>query len=187
MAVKCGDIIRFMEEFAPPKLAEDWDNVGLLVGSREDEIKKVMVCLDVTPEVIEAAEANNANLIISHHPLIFKGLKRINDGDFKGRMIMNLIRKGINVYSAHTNLDVTKGGVNEQLSRVLGLKNLKNLKRYKTERLLKLVVFVPKDSIDAVREALGKAGAGWIGITVIVLLVPKALGLSSPWKEQIHI
>lgn len=163
MAVKCGDIIRFMEEFAPPKLAEDWDNVGLMVGSREDEIKKVMVCLDVTPEVVEAAEAQNVNMIISHHPFIFKGLKRINSDDLKGRMIMNLIRKGINVYSAHTNLDVTCGGVNEQLSRVLGLKNLKNLKSYKTERLLKLVVFVPKDSVDTVREALGKAGAGWIG------------------------
>lgn len=163
MTVKCGDIIRFMEEFAPPSLAEDWDNVGLMVGSRDDEINKIMVCLDVTPEVIKAAHSNNINMIISHHPLIFKGLKRIDSGDLKGKMVMELIRKGINVYSAHTNLDVTDGGVNEQLSNVLGLKNLKNLKHYKTERLLKLVVFVPKDSVDKVREALGKAGAGWIG------------------------
>ena len=163
MAVKCEDIIKFMEEFAPPILAEDWDNVGLMVGSREDEIKKVMVCLDVTSDVIKTAESNKVDLIVSHHPLIFKGLKKINREDFKGRMIMDLIRKGINVYSAHTNLDVTDGGVNEHLSRVLGLKNLKNLKYYKTERLLKLVVFVPKDSLDAVRDAIGKAGAGWIG------------------------
>lgn len=163
MAVKCGDIVRFMEEFAPPKLAEDWDNVGLMIGNREDEVNKVMVCLDVTPEVVEAAEANGVNMIVSHHPFIFKGLKRINSDDLKGRMIIDLIKKGINVYSAHTNLDVTKGGVNEQLSRALGLKNLKNLKKYKSERLLKLVVFVPKDSVDTVRDALGKAGAGWIG------------------------
>ncbi|MEN2776062.1 Nif3-like dinuclear metal center hexameric protein [Acetivibrio clariflavus] len=163
MAVKCGDIVKFMEEYAPPKLAEDWDNVGLMIGNREDEIKKVMVCLDVTPEVIQAAEENNVNMIVSHHPFIFKGLKRINTDDLKGRMIIDLIRKGINVYSAHTNLDVTNGGVNEQLARALGLKNLKILKSYKSERLLKLAVFVPKDSVDAVREALGNAGAGWIG------------------------
>ncbi len=163
MAVKCGDIIKFMEEYAPPKLAEDWDNVGLMIGNRNDEIKKIMVCLDVTPEVIQAAEANNVNMIVSHHPFIFKGLKRINTDDLKGRMIIDLIRKGINVYSAHTNLDVTNGGVNEQLARTLGLKNLQILKSYKSERLFKLAVFVPKDSVDAVREALGKAGAGWIG------------------------
>ncbi|NLL04686.1 MAG: Nif3-like dinuclear metal center hexameric protein [Clostridiaceae bacterium] len=163
MAVKCGDIVSFMEEFAPTSLAEDWDNVGLMVGNREDEIKKLMVCLDVTPEVVEEAESNNVNMIISHHPFIFKGLKRINSEDLKGRMIMKLIKKGINVYSAHTNLDVTVRGVNEQLAKVLQLENLTNLKSYKTERLLKLVVFVPKDSIDVVREALGKAGAGWIG------------------------
>lgn len=163
MAVKCGDIVGFMEEFAPTRLAEDWDNVGLMVGSYDDDVNKIMVCLDVTPQVIEVAESNSVNMIISHHPLIFKGLKRINRQDFKGRMIMDLIKKGINVYSAHTNLDVTDGGVNEQLAHVLGLKYLKNLKHYRTERLLKLVVFVPKDSADKVREVLGKAGAGWIG------------------------
>ncbi|WP_010243225.1 Nif3-like dinuclear metal center hexameric protein [Acetivibrio cellulolyticus] len=163
MAVKCGDIIRFMEEFAPPRLAEDWDNVGLMVGSREDEVKKVMVCLDVTPKVIEAASEENVDLIISHHPLIFKGLKRINREDFKGKIVMDLIQKGINVYSAHTNLDVTDGGINQYLSQVLGLKNIKNLKEYKIERLLKLVVFVPKESLDTVRDAMSKAGAGWIG------------------------
>lgn len=161
--MKCSDLIKFMEELAPPHLAEDWDNVGLMVGSREDTVKGVMVCLDVTPEVIEAAEAAGANLIISHHPFIFKGLKRINGEDLKGKMIMDLIKKGINVYSAHTNLDVTDGGINQYLSGLLGLSNIKNLKKYKAERLLKLVVFVPKDSLDIVREAMGKAGAGWIG------------------------
>lgn len=161
--MKCSDIIKFIEEFAPPELAEDWDNVGLMVGSREDTIKKVMVCLDVTPQVIEAAEVANVNLIVSHHPFIFKGLKRINREDLKGKMIIELIKKGINVYSAHTNLDATYGGINQYLSGLLGLKNLKNLKKYKTERLLKLVVFVPKESLDTVRDAVGKAGAGWIG------------------------
>lgn len=161
--MKCSDIIKFMEEFAPPQLAEDWDNVGLMLGSREDTIKRVMVCLDVTPEVIEAAEAAGVNLIVSHHPFIFKGLKRISREDLKGKMIMDLIKNGINVYSAHTNLDVTDGGINQYLSGLLGLGNLKNLKKYKTERLLKLVVFVPKESLDTVRDAMGKAGAGWIG------------------------
>ncbi len=163
MTVKCRDVIKFMEDFAPPVLAEDWDNVGLMLGSREDEIKKVMVCLDVTPKVIEVAETEKVNLIVSHHPFIFKGLKRISREDLKGKMIMDLIKKGINVYSAHTNLDVTDGGINQYLSGLLELKNIRNLKSYKTERLLKLVVFVPKDSLDTVRDAMGKAGAGWIG------------------------
>jgi dinuclear metal center YbgI/SA1388 family protein len=163
LAVNCGDIIKFMEEFAPPSLAEDWDNVGLMVGSREDKVNRIMVCLDVTPKVIETAAASKIDLIVSHHPLIFKGLKRINKEDFKGRIILDLIKNGINVYSAHTNLDVTDGGVNQHLSKVLGLKNIKKLKSYKTERMFKLVVFVPKESLDSVRDAMSSAGAGWIG------------------------
>ncbi|MCR4437041.1 MAG: Nif3-like dinuclear metal center hexameric protein [Clostridiales bacterium] len=163
MGTICGEITKFLEKTAPLRLAEEWDNVGLMVGSLKQEINRVLVCLDATPAVIGEAVEKNVDLIISHHPFIFKGLKRINEEDEKGGSIHKLIKNNIGVYSAHTNLDAADEGVNAQLAALLGLKDIVNLKDYKAEKLYKMVVFVPEESVDSVRDAMSRAGAGWIG------------------------
>lgn len=128
MGIVCGDIADFMEGIAPRKLAEYWDNVGLLVGSMAADVHRVMLCLDVTPEVVEEAVEKKADLILSHHPVIFKGITRIREDEPKGRLLSRLIKHGISVYSAHTNLDMAEGGVNDVLARRLGLKSLINFR-----------------------------------------------------------
>lgn len=163
MDIKCSDISNYMEELAPSCLAEDWDNVGLLLGSGNKAVRKILVCLDVTANVVREAVQKQADLIVSHHPLIFKGMKKIVEDDPKGRIIIELIKNGIGVYSAHTNLDVADNGVNEYLAKVLGLTGLQNLNHYKSEDLFKIVVFVPEDHTDSVRAAMCGAGAGWVG------------------------
>ncbi|WP_265443661.1 Nif3-like dinuclear metal center hexameric protein [Acetivibrio straminisolvens] len=163
MSIKAREIIKYMEELAPKSLAEDYDNVGLLVGNRESLIERILVCLDVNSKTVDEAISKKADLIISHHPVIFKGIKRINEDDPKGSIIYRLIKNDIGVYSAHTNLDVAHEGVNNYLSSLLGLTDISNLKDYKAEKLYKIVVFVPHDNVDAVRDAMSRVGAGWIG------------------------
>ena len=130
MNIVCGNIADFMEEIAPQRLAEDWDNVGLLAGSMAREVRRVMLCLDVTPEVVEEAVEKKAELIVSHHPVIFKGIRRILEDEPRGRLLGRLLKHGICVYSAHTNLDVAEGGVNDVLAMRLGLKSIINFKDY---------------------------------------------------------
>jgi GTP cyclohydrolase I len=128
MGTLCRDIVDFIEEMAPERLAEDWDNTGLLLGSRSSEIKSVMLCLDITEKVAAEAVKKQVNMIVSHHPLIFKGMKRILPGEGKGAAIYSLIKRDICVLSAHTNLDVAMGGVNDCLAQALRLHNLRPLK-----------------------------------------------------------
>ena len=163
MSTKCGEISDYLDNIAPQSLAEGYDNVGLLLGNPEAEIERVMVCLDVTEEVIAEAVSIKAQMIVSHHPLIFKPIKRVREDEVKGRILHNLIRNGISVYSAHTNLDVVEHGVNASLAAKLGLKDLKPLKEHYAESLYKVVVFIPEDSVEKVRSAMCNAGAGWIG------------------------
>jgi len=119
--VKCTDVISFMERLAPGELAENWDNTGLLVGNGEANIKKIMLSLDVTMASIEEAVAKKADLIITHHPVIFDDVKRLTEQDFKGKQLYKLIRNGLSVYSAHTNLDYANPGVNSCLADILGV------------------------------------------------------------------
>lgn len=163
MAIKCGEIAEYMEELAPPQLAEDWDNVGLIVGSRQKKVERIMLCLDASSEVVDEAVENKVDMIISHHPLIFKGIKKINDESSIGKRLLKLAENSISLYSAHTNLDTCEDGVNRQLAQVLELINIINLNTYREEEVFKLVVFVPVSHNDAVREAVSREGAGWIG------------------------
>ncbi len=180
MSISCREIVEYMEELAPARLAEDWDNVGLLLGNKDQEIHKILVCLDVTGEVIEEAVNKKADLIISHHPFIFKGMKRIVENDFKGECIYKLIRNGIGVYSAHTNLDFAEQGLTGYLSGILGLKDVKNLRDYRPEKLFKVAVFVPEDSTEKVRESMTGAGAGWIGKYSDCSFIVKGTGTFRP-------
>lgn len=163
MGTVCADIMEYLEKIAPLHLAEEWDNPGLIVGSRQQEINRVAICLDATPAVIQGAVEKGVDLIVSHHPFLFKGLKKINKEDDKGKSVYKLIQNNIGVYSAHTNLDAADQGLNSHLAALLGLKDIGNLKDYKMDRNYKIVVFVPEDSIESVREAMGNAGAGWMG------------------------
>lgn len=119
----CKDIISFLEKEAPPELAEEWDNIGLLVGSSSNSVRKILVCLDVTASAIDEAIQKGADLIVTHHPVIFKGIRRLNEDEKTAGLLYSLIRNSISVYSAHTNLDFAEQGVNTCLADVLGLKN----------------------------------------------------------------
>lgn len=163
MGAKLLEILSLFEKIAPSSLSESWDNSGLQIGNSKSEINKVLLCLDVTSEIVDEAINIGANLIISHHPFIFNKLTSISDLDIKGSLILKLIHHDISVISEHTNLDLASKGLNKYLAKRLGLNQIKNLKAYKEERLYKLVVFVPLADIDKVHDAMCKNGAGWVG------------------------
>lgn len=123
--IKVKDIMDKMEALAPSSLAEDWDNVGLMVGDLDQRVTTVFVCLDVTSDNVRRAAECGADMIISHHPLIFTPIKRIIEQDVSGSILRNLIRSEISVYSAHTNLDNADGGMNDALARRLDLTEIR--------------------------------------------------------------
>ncbi|WP_010531013.1 Nif3-like dinuclear metal center hexameric protein [Lentibacillus jeotgali] len=157
------DIFKAMESWAPKHLAYDWDNVGLQVGSFDKPVKKVMVTLDVLEATADEAIENNVDLIIAHHPLLFKSMKQVNVDTAKGRIIQKLLQHGISVYAAHTNLDAANGGVNDMLCDLLSIQNRKILDQNYTEKLVKLAVFVPETHAEQIRDAMSDKGAGHIG------------------------
>jgi dinuclear metal center YbgI/SA1388 family protein len=157
------EIIQLFESFSPKSLAMDGDKVGLQIGNLNRKVQNVMIALDVLDEVVDEAIAKGVQLIIAHHPLIFRPLQRITSEDPSGRLIEKLIKHDIAVYAAHTNLDIAKGGVNDLLADALGLKDTQVLFPTLEEKLKKIAVFVPITHEEIVREALGKAGAGAIG------------------------
>lgn len=127
MALKVNDICNVMEEYAPVNLKETYDNVGLMIGDRNHEITSILVALDCTLEVIEEAIEKGCNLILTHHPILFFKPSTITYDTLQGRKIITLIKNGINVYSAHTNLDSTKNGLNDLLMQLLQLENSSTL------------------------------------------------------------
>jgi len=129
MPVKCKEIISVVEKFAPPTLASEWDNVGLLIGDEDASITSVMVSLDIDEGVIDEAISKGCNLIITHHPVIFEPFKTLNTGHFKQKLIFKIISQNINVYSAHTNLDCAEKGINDYLACNLGLREISVLKK----------------------------------------------------------
>ncbi len=119
--ITCGDVNNFIEQLAPPEMAEEWDNTGLLLGSSDHSVERILVCLDITSATLAEAVSKKADLIVTHHPVIFKSIKRICNDDIKGRQLFTAISNGISVISAHTNLDYVENGVNAQLAAVLEL------------------------------------------------------------------
>ncbi|ASN05209.1 Nif3-like dinuclear metal center hexameric protein [Virgibacillus necropolis] len=161
--IKNLDVFRTIEKWAPLDLAYDWDNIGLQVGSSTREVKKVMVTLDVLETVVDEAIEKEVDLIIAHHPLLFKPVKQINTDEVQGRVIQKLLNHNITVYAAHTNLDAADGGVNDMLCDAIGIKSTDLLIESKEETLYKLVVYVPITHVTNVRNALGDSGAGHAG------------------------
>ena len=152
-----------MEELAPTRHAESWDNVGLLVGDAAQDVSGAMLTIDYTPEVACEAAGAKANVIVAYHPPIFDAVKRVTSGGSTG-LIFDAIRRGVAIYSPHTALDVAPGGTNDMLADILELRERAPLKLAQTKATqYKLVTFVPHEALEKVSRALFEAGAGRIG------------------------
>lgn len=123
--MKLRDIIAAIERLAPLRLQDEWDNSGLQVGFPDSEVSRVLVCLDVTEEIVKEAVEKGCNLIVSHHPLIFKALRQVSDATYQQRCVVQALASGISIYSAHTSLDNAPGGVNHRIAGKLGLQDLR--------------------------------------------------------------
>ncbi|MCB9260859.1 MAG: Nif3-like dinuclear metal center hexameric protein [Flavobacteriales bacterium] len=158
-----SEVIEILEKIAPPTLQESYDNAGLIVGSKSTIVTGVLVSLDATEDIVSEAMAQNCNLIVAHHPIVFKGLKQLNGKNYVERTVIKAIKNDIAIYAIHTNLDnVLHSGVNQKIAQKIGLTNVQILQKRKGD-LLKLSVFVPQKEAEKVMNAMFDAGAGHIG------------------------
>ena len=163
--MKIEDIAKTIEKIAPLKLAQGWDNVGLLIGDAKHDVKNILLTIDVTGDVVAEAKRLKIDLIVSYHPVIWDGLKRVTT-DEQSSVVYNLIRSGIAVFTIHTALDAATGGVNDGLADIVGIRDAKPIGDYVASPAgdnYKLVVFVPIKSAAKVSNAVFSAGAGAIG------------------------
>jgi dinuclear metal center YbgI/SA1388 family protein len=163
--MKVKDIAAVVEKITPLGLAQSWDNVGLLIGDPEQNVKNVLLTIDVTQAVVAEAKELETDLILSYHPVIWDGLKKIRT-DGPARSVHEIIRSGISVFSIHTALDAVGGGVNDGLAEILGIQDPKPIGdyvQYAPQEYYKFVVFVPVEAMAQVANAVFEAGAGWIG------------------------
>lgn len=160
--MKVKELVSELERFAPPSLQESYDNAGLNVGFPDAEIVGVLICIDVVPEVVDEAVAKGCNMIVSHHPLIFPNIKRITGGNNVEKSIIKALQNNISIYCGHTNFDKAQNGVSMKMCEKLGLKNC-TLLDAEADMLRKIVVYVPQQYAEEVRNAMFSAGAGTIG------------------------
>jgi dinuclear metal center YbgI/SA1388 family protein len=160
--IKIKDIINSLEQFAPLALQENYDNCGLITGNREDYCSKALLTIDATEEIVDEAIALGANLIISHHPVVFSGLKSITGKNYVERTIIKAIKNDVAIYAAHTNFDSVLSGVNSKIAEKLRLESCRILVP-RSDMLKKLVTFIPVKFVDKVSQALFEAGAGKLG------------------------
>lgn len=158
--MKVKDITAVLEEFAPLSVQESWDNSGLIIGSQEDDVTGVLVGFDCTPELVDEAVDKGCNMIVTHHPLIYKGVKRINGQDPVGAAIIKAVKAGVAVYAAHTTADKVIGGVSYDMAAKLGLKNVHILEQDGEDSGLGCVGEFPvpmnaEDALEHVRKAFG--------------------------------
>ena len=160
--MKLKDLTSYLDSVVPLSFQESYDNSGLQVGTPENEIFSAMISLDVTEEVVDEAIANNCNLVISHHPLIFNGIKSLTGRSFTERTIFKAVKSDIAIYSAHTNLDIFNNGVSWKMAEKMGIEDITVLSPSQN-KLLKLVTYIPVSHLETVRNAIFEAGAGIIG------------------------
>ena len=163
MSLHVSAFTDYLKRFAPPDTAADWDNVGLLVGDPASSADRVMTCLTVTPGVVAEAVDEQVGLIVSHHPVLFRGAKKLTTATPDGQSLMPLLRAGIAVYSPHTAFDNCPGGINDGLCDRLGLTDVRPLRPREVRTFHKLVVFTPDADLTTVSDAAFAAGAGTIG------------------------
>ncbi|MBL7871425.1 MAG: Nif3-like dinuclear metal center hexameric protein [Cyclobacteriaceae bacterium] len=155
------DIADYLESLAPLAYQEDYDNCGLIIGNQRDHVTGILIALDCTEAVVDEAIATSCNLIVAHHPILFKGIKKLTGGTYVESVIIKAIQHRIGIYAIHTNLDNVLNGVNKKIASRIGLANLQILQPKRD--LMKLVTFIPKDQEVVVTANLHKAGAGQIG------------------------
>lgn len=161
--MQLADLIVVLESLAPPHLAESWDNTGLLLGETTADVTRVLTCLTLTPDVAQEAVSAGAQLVVSHHPLMFKPIQRITTATAEGRTLWNLAIHGIAVYSPHTAWDSAPQGINQQIADLLELKDITPLRRMPSPAQFKLITSLPASNLEAVQQALWQAGCGVIG------------------------
>lgn len=161
--MQLSELVTVLEEIAPSRFAEPWDNVGLLCGDLKQSVSRVMLCIDYTEQVADETRSQKCEAVIAYHPPIFDGLKRITS-DGPGSLVFNAVTNNIALYSPHTALDVADGGTNDLLADIVGLTSRRPLRiAPTTSDTCKLVVFVPQLQLQQVSDALFSAGAGHIG------------------------
>lgn len=160
--MKISEITDFLEQYAPLSYQEEYDNAGLIAGNAHTEVTQALITLDCTEDIVNEAIEFNCNLIIAHHPIVFKGLKSFTGKNYVEKVIIKAIKNNIAIYAIHTNLDNVLNGVNGKIAEKLGMKNCKILSP-KVGILHKLITFAPLAYADKIRQALFTAGAGNIG------------------------
>ena len=182
--MKVHEVMKYLEDFAPISYQEYYDNCGLIVGNQDLEIEGILITLDITEAVLEEAMEKKCNFIISHHPILFQGIKKITGGTCLERIITKAIQSNISLYAIHTNLDNILGGINTHISKIMGLKNCEILLK-KEETLSKLVTFCPHSSVKNIVEKLHEAGAGNIGNYSHCSFISEGMGSFLP-NENSH-
>lgn len=182
MTLRINDIIAEIEQVAPLSLQEEYDNCGLLVGNPETVCTGALICLDVSPEIVSEAVEKGCNLIIAHHPVIFKGLKRLNGSSLVEQTAIEAIRNNMAIYASHTAMDNAPGGVSAKMASMLRLQKCTVLDP-QNDMNLKLAVYVPESHISSVSEGLFSAGAGNIGSYECCSFRNEGLGTFLPLPE----
>ena len=126
--MQTGEVLAFLREFAPPFLSESWDNTGLLIGRESREVSRIVTCLTLTPDVAQEAVEREAQLVVTHHPVLFRAVQQITDENPEGQMLLQLIEAGVAVYSPHTSYDSARSGINQQLAESFGLHSIRPLR-----------------------------------------------------------
>ncbi|MGL6236218.1 MAG: Nif3-like dinuclear metal center hexameric protein [Segniliparus sp.] len=163
MAPRLQDVVAALEAAYPPRLALDWDAVGLVCGDPDDIVDRALVCVDVTEAVVDEALGSGAKLIVAHHPLLLRGVRSVSTDTPKGRLVHRLIRSGCALFTAHTNADRADPGVSDALAEALGLRVVGPVEPAMGPELDKWVALVPRGEAERVRSALFEAGAGRLG------------------------
>jgi dinuclear metal center YbgI/SA1388 family protein len=181
-APSIADVTSALEDWAPPGSAQDYDNVGLQVGNANRPVTSALLALDATPQVLDEARAHDAELVVTHHPLLFQPLDGVTADGYVSGLALRFAEAGIGLYSIHTNLDAAPQGVSFALADRLGLSDVGFLDGFE-DTLYKLAVFVPKDAFDDVRRALADAGAGQIGDYEACAFATEGTGFFKPGND----
>ena len=160
---KVADALSFLESVAPQRWAFNFDNVGLLVGARHEEIKGVAFALDASEALVDFAQSFGANLLITHHPIFFNGTKNVNCSSADGRLVLSLAKAGMSLIAAHTNWDCAPGGISDTMAKLLELTPLSSFGNGAEVPYSKIVTFVPVEYADSLLDVMANAGAGFVG------------------------
>ena len=163
MTLRVADAVAILDRLYDPRTAEEWDRVGLVAGDLDDPVRRVLLAVDPAEDVIEEAVDWGADLLLTHHPLLLRGVHGVATMEPKGRAVTRLVRAGVALHVTHTNADVADPGVSDALGAALGVLDLRPLEPLADPARVKLVTFVPEGSVEAVLDALAAAGAGTIG------------------------